>query len=339
MKILQEKGDFRPIGSVLKLWALLPQVSTSASGRMIPSLFGDLKSVVIPLLMVILLIVSEIVLVMQLNDEGVGYLVLLILSILDFVVAILPPVIQYFSNRIPAVLKTEKFIAEYEIKTIFQLGDNNNSSTIQEARRSLQNANSKLFQNTVMKWVFFFIIVGLSIWKLMSIYTVFEDDLFIIPLGRFVLGVTILSIITHQFFTSIVVVYLLFSSAMKKQEKANNTLGEYTVIESDKNKNREFEYNVKYKPAVADKQRIVQEVQLSDYPNKEHQLKYNIIELPHDKTVRLFKTKDFDGNKKSSIVFTGLLLDPEIRSLIVGQHNESKIPIIATCKEIQLNQF
>ena len=104
LKVFDNTTGFRPSGRVLKYWALLPQVSTSIDKEQIPSLFGNLKNISVPVLMVILLIVFEGILMYQLNDEGVGYLVLEF----DFTLTLIAVLI---------VLQVGKFVA---LATVFQ---------------------------------------------------------------------------------------------------------------------------------------------------------------------------------------------------------------------------
>jgi hypothetical protein len=336
MEEIVNANVFRPRASALKWWAMMPQIALDVNGKNIPPLFGSVKSVAIHIMLVLILIVAEIILIIQLNEDGTPPLVLFILSLADFVVAILPPIIKFSADRIPSLLKTQKFIAEYKIEIYNRNKGRGDDDLLQDAQKALTDANSKLSMNKIIGIIFILIIVSLNIWKLLSIYNVYGDDIFIIGLGRMVIIVILMSIFIHLYATSIVMTYILYRSALGKQSNGYETMRKYNVEDTETNVEKEFEYEAIYRPASSTNLRIVQRAEI---PENNSAANNGIMELVHDGKKMYYKTNNFDNDKKSSVVYTGLISEAEISDLINRQDNKSKMPIVVTCKEIQLNQF
>ena len=106
MKLIlyDNESGFRPSGKVLDYWKFLPQTEIDKDA---PSLFGNIKSMFLPNLIVIILILCEVGLFYTMQEEGVSFMTLLALSIFDFVVGILPAIILIYGNLINSCFSDE----------------------------------------------------------------------------------------------------------------------------------------------------------------------------------------------------------------------------------------
>src|SRR5688500_893296 len=95
LELFDNTMGFRPKGTMLKFWVMLPQVSTSIGDKRIPPLYGNLKSMIFPYVMVFLTLVLDAILIWQLDNHGVDIMILVALSIVDFIIPLLPIVIFY----------------------------------------------------------------------------------------------------------------------------------------------------------------------------------------------------------------------------------------------------
>ena len=333
ISIYNNTTGFRPKGDLLKLWAMLPQVTSYIGQHKIPSLFGNPKSVRIPIIMVILLVAIEGVLVFQLNEEGVGFLAILAISIFDFVIAILPPEILMRKNLVPADIEANIFVNEQRLQLPAPIGaDKDYKGTLD---RKVQHFERKRKIVNMINISFVFILIGLNIWKFFIYFGVLGDGIFVEPIGRFILTVILLSIIVHIFYTKIVYIYWRYTSEFSKQHKDFTRKVNYFIPDDEINKSKEIEFSLKYKPAFSANQRIAQRILLHEQtdPDKER-----IMELPHDSAPLKYRVSDFIGTQNIHIVFTGLLTDPEIQGLYSVQDAGSREAILVTCKEIQIDQ-
>ncbi|MDP1814176.1 MAG: hypothetical protein Q8K92_06970, partial [Leadbetterella sp.] len=106
---------FKPSGTPLKFWTLLPQVSSRADN---PPLFGKIKSISIYYIMVAVLIGLEVMLAMNLNEEGLDFKVFVALSVADFALVILPALAHLNPEFNPGLIKANIFIQKTKLKLV-----------------------------------------------------------------------------------------------------------------------------------------------------------------------------------------------------------------------------
>jgi hypothetical protein len=336
--IFNNSIGFRPSGDVLKYWAMLPQVTSSIGDTKIPSLFGQPKSVTVPIIMVMFLVLIEGILVFQLSEEGVGFLAILAISIFDFVVAILPPEILMRMNLIPAEIDAHIFVNDNKLRIPSPVpnGYNSKQDYLNELNRNVSIYENKKSKVGLINWIFYVAIIALNIWKFFIYYGVLGSGIFIEPIGRFILTVILLSIIVHILYTKVVYVFLKYNSSLKSQLAAFRRRVKYITPLDETNKNKEIEFSVKYRPAYSGNQRIAQRLLPFEESSSPHDV---TIELPHDNIPNKYRVTDFSNGQNICLVYTGLLMDPEIQGLYSTQDTSSKEAIIVTCKETQLSQF
>ena len=330
---------FRPEGTVLKFWVLLPQISNSINSEPVPSIYGKPKSLVLPIIMVLLLIVLELLLVFQLNDEGVGVMALIGLSAFDFVIAVLPVFILYNFNLYPALEKANLFL----IKAKIHVGERNSLNTsqqeayLEDLREKQKSIKRKLRGILLIELFFAIVIVAFGFWKFVTYHAVFGDDIYVEAIGRFIIVVVLLSIITHIFFTGTVATYIGFMLSLWKQLTGFRNQ-QFKVSKSDTNKKVPLIFNVEYSPEHSGNQLVAQ-----FYNNHQPTASGNnvqLIELEHNGVKEKFRIDRFEGNENVFLIYTGLLTDSEINGLYVSQgDSRAKRALVAQAKETQINQF
>lgn len=338
LELFDNTTGFKPAGKVLDYWKFLPQSQTDSS---VPSLYGNLKSMFIPYLMVAILVLCEAGLFYILNEDGVGFLTLLALSIFDFVIAILPAVIFIYGNLILSVINAKIFITETNLKisnTIPSRFNGNLGAYHIHLKEELNQYKAQKRNHYIVEFVLSLAIVGLAAWKFVSIYEVFGDDIFIISAGRFVMVVLILSIITHLFFTKIVFAHMIFISGLNSQRKLFNKVGDYSISNSDKDKMKQITYKAEYNPEHSGNQFIGEKLLDEDIEKYKGKAEIKTIEYSNG-TTEYFAIKRIADKNNANIVYTGLLTEPELISLAAAQPEAaSRQAILATGKQIQLEQ-
>lgn len=331
---------FRPSGTTLKFWVLLPQISNSIDGKSIPSIYGNLKSLALPSIMVVLLIILEGILIFQLNDEGVGFMAIIALSAFDFVIAVLPVAVFLLFNLYPARVNADAFILKTKIDILDKIPKNRaNRSTYENEIRSKQK--SVAFKKTIIfliEFIFAIAIICLGYWKFITYFAVFKEDIYVEAIGRLILAVILLSIITHIFFTKTFFTYQLFDYSLKKQLREFENQ-QHKISLDETNKQVPLVFDVNYSPERADNQIVAQKYR-NYTPKKIEDEQGSYIDIIHNGVTDKFRIDEFDGNDNIFLIYTGLLTDEEINKLYATQiDTETKRAIIAQAKEIQINQF
>ncbi len=179
-ELFSNNMGFRPKGSVLKWWLLLPQMSTTIEDKYIPSLYGTLKSLTIPAIMVIATMLLDAILIFQLNESGVNILVLIIVSVLDFLIPFLC-LFALSGNLYPAKIEANLFVIQTKLDVVNLIPSelNNNGDRYKEELRSQFKSykSKKLLVNLIM------IIAAVGIlafawWKLSVLIRVFRRAYF-----------------------------------------------------------------------------------------------------------------------------------------------------------------
>jgi len=336
--LFDNTSGFRPTGKVLEYWKFLPQTQIDADA---PSLYGNLKSMLIPYLMVIILVLCEVGLFFTLQEAGVSFMTLLALSIFDFVVAILPAVVFIYGNLILSVIKANIYITESNIKINNNIPTEfkNNAATYKnwlEARLKKFDGQKRL--HFLIEFALAGGIIALTTWKFMSLYEVFGNDIFVLGEGRFVIVVLILSLITHVFFTKIVFAHMIFSSALNAQKKAfTRGLGN-AVGKSDTNKKKVVTFHSEFNPEHSSNQFVAELLSDEDAGKYKGKSDVKIVEHSNGRT-EVFAIKEIINQSNVFIVYTGLLTEPELVALAAAQPEAtSKQAILAIGKQIQLEQ-
>lgn len=338
LELFDNTANFRPSGRVLEYWKFLPQTQTDSS---VPSLFGNLKSMFVPYLMVAILIICEVGLFYTLQEEGVSFMTLLALSIFDFVIAILPAVIFIYGNLIFAVIKTKMFITQ----TYLRVNNNipldfsgNLGAYHAHLEKDLATYKAHKRNHHILEFILVTGIIALTIWKFMSLYQVFGNDIFVLGIGRYVIVVLILSLITHIFFTKVVFAHRIFMSGLNSQKKLCIDNRGNRITTAEVNRMKLVTFDGIYNTANAGNQFIGEK--LLDTNTQQYQGNPNIKTIEYaNGTSEHFAIKRITNHKSVYIVYTGLLTDPELTALAGAQPDAaSKQAILATGKQIQLDQ-
>jgi hypothetical protein len=316
-------SDFNPKGKLLSYWVSLPQSNNSVNEKPIPSLFGNLKSVLIPTLMVCLLVILEIVLAYQMNDEGLDILAIIALSIADFIIAIIPVFILAKTKPL-AQIEAQIFILQTK-QSIKNTNERDNITQELKKEKKIKNIN----------YLFTAAIIALGIWKFVNYYNVLGSDIFILPLGRFILITVIIGIITHIYFTKVFFIYwILYKPALNNAKTKCRNREDFYIV--DFNKEKLMDYPVEYIPASSGRQFLGEKVEEGSWSATDSIKK--ITDSYLEKTV-YFRVNKFKDQTQIYLIYSGLLIDPEINQLFIAQNNDlAKEAVVALCKEIQLTQ-
>jgi hypothetical protein len=347
LKIFDNRSGYRPSSSLKEWWLLMPQNDTtvqgieSFDGEKVPPVFGEPKNVAIHFVLVGILILSEMMLILQLEDNGVDFNILMILSAIDFVIAILPVLIIKFLFKItPAEINARIFIEK--VKRFFNEKDGLISDNERNNRRAVYQYQIEDYEGRLRKfrWLNIFslvVILAFSFWKFISFYEVLGHYIFLIPIGRFIMSILVLSIITHLISTKIVFVSVFFYNTLRKELKARKKdLGLYSIPPSEKNKPKEITgFPGNYKASIALNQRIAQQVAYKTEEGKDHS---DVLLLKWGDDSRYYRTQHFTEDKGICIIYSGLLTDPELEGLSTTQDAGEKLAVLATGKDIQLSQ-
>lgn len=328
---------FVPHGSLLYYWTLLPQSSTTLAGKRIPSLFGKLKGIGFYYTFVIGLIIAEFYLIFfALPKDGVPTVTLLIFSLLDFAIGIIPLFFETKPDWNLSILKAEKYIAETNLnpKT---LKYDSNETTLSAEEKSLASTKRQIIYVYCIKILISAAIMAFA-WVKFITYVRFYGGVnsFIydtIGSGRLLFYVIIGGALVHIFFTKTFIYHIIYWVKFKIQKNEFRISHKTDFDINQKNKDKLFEYNVDVHPKEAFNQKIWQRVE-------DTVTGPNIISLTCSKVERKFRTdKIILAEKNVYLVVSGLLLDTEINSLFSQQpDNDIARAVIATCKKQQIFQ-
>ncbi|MCX6352052.1 MAG: hypothetical protein NTX03_09345 [Bacteroidetes bacterium] len=341
MAMFNNTIGFKPEGKVLTYWTILPQVTSSFGKREIPALFGNLKNIVIYYIFVIALLAMEIVLTLNLNEAGVDWKVIVALSTVDFLIAVLPFIFELSPHYNKSIIKANIFIDKTKIKLIdklvvpeeFKDDDNSKGKYLEHCQDSLKSHQHQKTMAYIVDFVFAFVIIGLGAYKFYNYYGVYGSDIFIEPVGRFIIMTVIISIITHILFTKYVVCHLLYYFGMKRQIKEFKNDHSHQIRDTEKNIPQEMNYTFSFKTAKSDNQMIRQKVFASTAEDK-------TTEIKSKDEPTLIRKDEIIGNTDVCIFYTGILLESEIKNLYASQKDDSAAEaIIAECKFIQISQL
>ncbi len=321
LNIYDSTTDFFPKSELLNHWVALPQSNVSVNGKQIPSLYGNIKSVFITILMVCILIVLEALLAFQINDEGLGILAIIALSAADFIFALFP--IFILAKKDPES-KIDAQILVLQVKQ--HLCGSNESDLIKQ-----EIEKKKYIKKVNLVFSGLIILLGLS--KFAVYYSVLESDIFLVPLGRFILFIIIFGVVVHIYFTKIFFAYLtLFRPALKKQLNKWRTRADCFIREYEYNNEKQLIYPAQYVPASSARQFIGEKV-------TEWDIAIDKIRTINDqyKNETHFRINRIVDMNNVYLVYSGLLIDPEINQLFIAQTNDqAKEAVVAQCKEVQL---
>ena len=332
LELFDNNLGFKPNGRVLELWKFLPQVSID---NKVPSLFGNIKSMMLPILIVSILIICETVLLFNLNEEGAMPILLVGLTVADFVIAILPIPILIGMNLIPSVINTNLFINQFKLNTKhsvpadFNGEESNYHDTLRRQFKDLK------WSKTKYRFIYFIVVALIIVFawiKYQSIYGIFGEDILIMGTGRFAVIVIILSVITHVFFTKDVISYFAFKGMLNGQKNNFHSVGENKITNKDKNNTKEIPFDGKYNFEKSGNQMVGKVYDRIDSTIDRNKLN----EFENQRGVNYISTLKSENNDNVFIVFTGILTDPEI-SVIATAQSDTRMAVLCTAKEIQLS--
>lgn len=333
----------------LKWWVLLPQITTHSDGEKIPALIGNLKTITIPIILVILTILLEGALMYDLDNEGVNFLTLMGLSIFDFVIALLPIILLLLSDLVPS----KKYAEEYEIKIKLKYLNLHTKVKTKDSERINLQQNLKEIKKTfipifLIEILCVIAILGIAIWKFLTYYPIFGQEFLMLPVGRFIIIVIIVSTLTHLFFTKVLICYFICKASYDKEIKHRHHYSrEFIYHEAEINYT-----NIEYKPAESRGGRhfigqkadftIALQGTKEDFRaitiGKKNNENSNAYEEKSGKESNktYYRISNFIGNDNICLVYQDYLKDPEITDLYINQNTrEARETIIALAKEIQ----
>lgn len=331
----------------LKWWVLLPQITTYSDGEKIPALIGNLKTITVPIIMVVLTILLEAALMYDLNHEGVNFITLLGLSIFDFVIAFLPIILLLSFDLIPS----KKHAERYEIKMKLKYLNLHNKVRDKDTERFDLQQNLKKIERALIpigsiEILCVIIILGFAAWKYLTYFNVFGHDFLTLPLGRFTVIVIIVSTITHIFFTKNLISYIICKGSYNREISQRHQFTKEVVYhETEINYN-----NIEYRPAESRGARhfIGQKVEKAIYDQGKKE-EFKVLSISKNKNNQFsngvssndinqsyYRINNFIGNQNICLLYQDYLKDPEITDLYINQNTrEARETIIAITKEIQ----
>jgi len=344
LSIFDNRSGYRPSPKLISWWLLLPQITTTHQGAnkmkpgRIPPIFSDPSSVIIHYVLVGLLIYAEITLMLNLEKNGLEIPIMLILSILDFVVALLPIlIIKSRKEKIyPSQIAANIFVQE--VKIAYAEKENIDKS---EAYKQLDEWKKKENTLSIINLTCILLLLVFCFGKFWSVYQILGDDIFSEVIGRFTFGVVLLSFIVHLISTKVVFAHVPFFFILKQEKKQFERGENYKISPQETNKNKIIVYNGEFREAMALNQKVLQESTREEYFKEKDNHSDSVIMLSQDKTDYYYRKQNFTQNQNICIVTTGLLTDSEIQSLASSQSDLglNKLLLIATCKEYQLSQI
>lgn len=350
LNLFDNTSGYMPSEKVRFWWRLLPQhagtyhgTHEGEAGKKIPPVYADPKNVSIHFILVFILIGAELYLMLQLRENGIDFMVLLILSIIDFIIAVLPILLSWLYNT-KAEINARIFIAEAQVELNRQLNSATETEDAKTARRTNLKRNLLMWQRKLIphRLITVFVIgvlLTFSVWKFISFYEVLGSDIFVEPIGRFIVGVILLSIAVHLISTKIVFAATLMYPLLWRESGKQIKYGDHTVDWTMKNVPREVSYPGKFKAAVADNQRIMQAIDRNQLPeDTDFQNTSEYMLLPYEHMQNWYRN-NFKDDKGITIIYTGILADPELLTLAGVQNASDQLEVLVTGKEIQLQQI
>lgn len=332
LELFDNNLGFKPSGKVLDWWKVLPQVQIDHN---VPSLFGNIKSMTLSYFMVGLLILMEGILIYSLNEEGAMPLVLIILTVLDFAIIIIPLLIIVNKNLINSVLKAKLFITQYKLNTDHNVPDDFNGDEskykdfLKREYKKLKSDKNKLQCINIATAI---VILVFSYVKFQSIYGIFGEDIIIMSTGRLAVGVILLSIFVHLLFTKDVVSIIVFKRMLNNQLNDFSQLSLNKVENKDKNNTKEISFFGKYTYEKAGNQMIGKVVDSIDSTMDSQKL----IKFENQRGQNFISLQKTENNSNVNLVWTGILTDPEISVLATAQ-SDTRLSVLCVSKEIQLS--
>jgi len=332
---------FVPKGSLLYYWTLLPQSSTLLNGKKIPSLFGILKGIGFYYAFVIGLIAAEFYLIFfALPNDGVPTITLLIFSLLDFAVGVLPLFFEKNPDRNLPILKAEKFIIETNLNpnTPKDIPEESKESFLRNEEIRLQSINNKILWVKVGKFLLATFIIVFAYVKFITYvdhYGGFKNFIFdTIGSGRLLFYVIVGGAFVHILFTKTFIYHIIYWLKLQNQRREFVLSHRTDFVESQKNKDKLFEYKVSVVAKSDNNQKILQRVD-------ENEVGSNIVSLLCNGINKKFRTDNFVlENRNIHIVYSGLLLDTEVNKLFSEQpDNDISRAVVAACKKQQISQI
>lgn len=337
--MFDNRKGFKPKGSLLYFWTLLPQVTTTLNQKKIPALFGNIRNIGLYYVLVGILIAAEAYLMISvLPKEGVPFQTLLTLSVIDFIIAIFPLFIELNPHRNKAIIKANIFIAETKLRIPFFI-DSKTSTEVgakEEVEDDLRSYKKQKMLITIIEFIVYLVIVFFAFWKLWSFQRIFGSfsELFFDPTGRLIISVILYSVFVHIGFTKTVLCHMLFYFKMNAQESEFRNHSKTDFDDTDKNSVKKLDFKVNYKPVVVNNQQICQEITKQEEIAKKYEITLKIGQVD-----KHYKIDQIDDEQNVYLIYSGLLLDTEINKLSQQNNNTIARAVIASCKEVQIQQI
>jgi hypothetical protein len=323
-------SEFQPDGKLLKYWTLLPQVSTTVGGEEIPPLFGALRNIALHYIFFGFLLILELACIYNLFDQGTPTLILIILSLFDFIIAIIPALWETKPGFSSKQIKANIYIAESKLQ--LKIADDSslgNKRTIVEA--SLNQSKKSQRKLLIAKLLFSALIIVFASVKFWFYWGILGSDIFVETIGRLLLATILLSVFVHIICTKTILYHLIFWTSLKKQidnsrRGLHKTPELYHAVK--------MEYQVSYAPVSISNFKLLQEISTND-----KQAKDTVVIKTTSREIT-FNLNKIDGFENVFLLNRGIFQEHIINELYTVQHDPgAKRAIIAKCKEKQLSQI
>jgi hypothetical protein len=213
LTIMLDQLNFKPTKKLCSYWSSLPQSSFSLGKIKIPALFSEHKSVVIEYTLFIVLILFETFTIFYLEDQGVTFVIMAILAIVEIIIAVLPLLWQNKQNSNKTYVEAQIFVSAIKLKW----SNPNDEYYNNKFSKDKKDWENKLFKINLITAIFTLVITGFGFWKFWTYYELLGNLIFTQLIGRFILISIVLGIFVHLFATKTVFLNLLMKNRLKKE--------------------------------------------------------------------------------------------------------------------------
>lgn len=330
--------DFRPSSRLLNLWICLPQNSISIRNNKVAPLFGKPKNFIFNYIFVIALILLEVFTIYTLSERGVSFTIMLILTIADFIIALIPLLLEQKKiDLCLSYINAHLFINKTKLK--------HTKPSTPESASLLHSVKDYKSKKNVIRFISFcvtMVIIGFGLWKFIIYFGIYRSKIWVNPAGRLVLVAIALGIFTHLTSTKVVCLDILVRIKKRMELKAKDEgNGEY--IYNNDYQITPIKISTFKKVPVFSKysnhQKLLKKLEQTEYKKMSVEEKKNCIEITSGGQIYHFRQDD-TFSENAHLCYTQLLKDEELNSIITLHGDPYEKEIIACFgKEIQLTQM
>lgn len=333
--------NFKPSKKLLNLWICLPQNTISINKEEVPPLFGQPKNFTFNYIFFFTLIGLEIFTILFLAEYGVDYTLMLVLMVSEFIIAIIPLMIEQLSLNLCLPFVKAKLFAD-ETKLSLSKPDDQGTGVNQPIEASIKHFKQKKYLIKFISFIIFMVILGFGFWKFITYYGIYKSKIWVFPAGRLILITIALGIITHLTSTKITILSLLvwgekyIQISLKRANRGDFTYNDNYIITPIDIKNLSQKPNF---TRVEHEYKLLKGIDRQDYINLSEEEKENILIIKDGNTDRYFGS-DQSFSDNAFICDKKLFMDSELNSMISSHTSTFEKRLIAsTGKTIQLSHL